>query len=61
MNKSSWALVGLWTVVLCIVEVLVKNTPHSTLVAITLVSGMLLNQAIHVFSYDRHRTGQSKK
>ena len=52
MNKSSWALLTLWAVVLVTVELLVKGTPHSTLVVTILAAAMLLNQAIHVFSRD---------
>ena len=52
MNKSSWALLTLWAMVLVTIELLVKGTPHSTLVVIILVAAMLLNQSIHVFSCD---------
>ena len=52
MNKSSWALLTLWAVVLVTVELLVKGTPRSTLVVTILALAMLLNQAIHVFSCD---------
>ena len=52
MNKSSWALLTLWAVVLVTIELLVKGTTHSTLVVTILAAAMLLNQAIHVFSGD---------
>jgi len=52
MNKSSWAQLSLWAVVLVTIELLVKGTPHSTLVVTILAVAMLLNQAIHVFSSD---------
>ena len=52
MNKSSWALLTLWAVVLVTIELLVKGTAHSTLVVTILAAAMLLNQAIHVFSCD---------
>ena len=52
MNKSSWALLTLWAVVLVTVELLLKGTPRSTLVVTILAAAMLLNQAIHVFSCD---------
>jgi hypothetical protein len=52
MNKSSWALLALWAGVLVTTELLVKGTPHSTLVITILAAAMLLNQAIHVFSCD---------
>ena len=52
MNKSSWALLTLWAVVLVTIELLVKGTTHSTLVITILAAAMLLNQAIHVFSCD---------
>ena len=52
MNKSSWALLTLWAVVLVTIELLVKGTTYSTLVVTILAAAMLLNQAIHVFSGD---------
>ena len=60
MNKSSWALLSLWAVVLVTVELLLKGTPHSTLVVTILAAAMLLNQAIHVFSCDGSSRNERK-